>query len=192
VTLEVPRFVNDLPAAREAFTLARELHARQHRDWDGAPFILHPLEVAALLHNHGWGDEVVAAGVLHDLLEDTGTPAEELRERFGERVADLVTAVTEDEGISDYAERKAALRRQAVAAGDAARAVFAADKVTKVRELRAQIAWSGRHDPSRERRLAHYDACLSELEEHDADAPLVRQLRFELWALRCLPPAAAR
>jgi hypothetical protein len=70
--------------------------------------------------------------------------------------------------------------------------VFAADKVTKVRELRAQIAWSpDGEDPSRERRLAHYRACLVALEEHESDAHLVRQLRFELWALRSLPPAHA-
>jgi (p)ppGpp synthase/HD superfamily hydrolase len=192
VSLDPPQFLEDLPVAHGAFALARELHAEQHREWDGAPFILHPLEVAVLLHNHGWGDEVVAAGVMHDLLEDTDTPPEEIRTRFGDRVADLVCAVTEDESIPEYAERKAALRQQAMEGGETARAVFAADKVTKVRELRAQIAWSpGDEDPWRDRRLAHYDACLVALEEHEPDAQLVCQLRFELWALRSLPPAHA-
>jgi (p)ppGpp synthase/HD superfamily hydrolase len=192
VTLDAPPFVQDLPVAREAFQFAQARHASQQRESDGAPFILHPLEVASLLHASGWGDEVVATAMLHDLLEDTDAAGEELRERFGERVAGLVAALTEDESIEDYVERKAALRRQAVGAGEEARAVFAADKVAKVRELRAQIAWSPTPgDASRERRLAHYEACLVALERYDPEATLVRKLRFELWALRSLPPRDA-
>jgi (p)ppGpp synthase/HD superfamily hydrolase len=185
----VPAFVRALPLARRALDLAAELHAGQRRDSDGAPFILHPLEVASLLSNTGWPEQVVAAGVLHDVLEDTDTSAKVLEARFGREVAALVAAVTEDPGIGDYEERKAALRRQAVQAGAGARAVFAADKVAKVRELRAQTAHArGRPDAARARRLAHYEASLTALEERDAHAALVRQLRFELWALRRLPP----
>lgn len=192
MALDAPPFVQDLPVARAAFRFAQALHASQQREWDGAPFILHPLEVASLLHASGWGDEVVATAMLHDLLEDTDVAGEELRERFGDRVAGLVTALTEDESIEDYAERKAALRRQAVEAGEEARAVFAADKVAKVRELRAQMAWSPhRSDATRERRLAHYEASLEALAQYDPEAELVRKLRFELWALRSLPPGDA-
>ena len=47
--------------------------------------MLHPLEVAWLLHSTGEPDELVAAGVLHDVLEDMETRRDELRERFGNR-----------------------------------------------------------------------------------------------------------
>ena len=56
----IPTFIVDLPLAREALARARELHRGQHRESDRAPFILHPLEVAALLHNTGHPEHVVA------------------------------------------------------------------------------------------------------------------------------------
>ncbi|MBV8734484.1 MAG: hypothetical protein JO120_06875, partial [Solirubrobacterales bacterium] len=48
-----PTFMEDLPQARAALAFARELHRGQRRESDEAQFILHPLEVAALLHNTG-------------------------------------------------------------------------------------------------------------------------------------------
>ena len=80
-------------------------------------------------------DDVIAAGVLHDTIEKASTNRTELRRRFGARTATLVAALTEDERIRGYATRKAALRRQVEAAGVDALMVFAADKVSKVREL---------------------------------------------------------
>jgi (p)ppGpp synthase/HD superfamily hydrolase len=185
-----PPFLESLPLTRRAFAFARDLHADQRRDWDGAPFILHPLEVAALLSTAGWPDEVVAAGILHDIVEDTDVDVATVGERFGEPVAALVAAVTEDPDIEPYEARKEALRRAAVAAGPEARAIFAADKLAKARDLRAQIAHAPDQDPSRARRLAHYQESLRLLCEHEPDQPLVRQLGFELWALRNLPPGA--
>jgi len=144
--------------------------------------------VAVLLRNRGFDDEVVAAGLLHDLVEDTDTTPEDVRARFGARVAALVEALSDDPAIEDYAERKAALRERVAAAGPDALAIFAADKVTKARELRAKAA----RDPgalSDAAKLEHYAACLELLEREAPDLPLVRQLRFELWALRELPPS---
>jgi (p)ppGpp synthase/HD superfamily hydrolase len=128
--------------------------------------------------------------VLHDTLEDTPADPADIRARFGDPVADLVSALTEDPRIESFTERKAALRRQVSQFGAQATAVYAADKIAKVRELRAQAA----HDrgaltgqPGR-RRLAHYRQSLEMLEAHAAEHPLVRQLRFELEALLALPP----
>jgi guanosine-3',5'-bis(diphosphate) 3'-pyrophosphohydrolase len=124
-----PPFVEGRPLTRRALEWARELHAGQVREVDRAEFILHPLEVAALLSGRGFDDEVVAAGLLHDAVEDTDVGIEDIRGRFGERVAWIVAAVTEDPGLADYRERKAALRRAVRQAGLDAQAVYAADKV---------------------------------------------------------------
>ena len=124
-----------MPRTKAALAFAEEQHAGQLRKADGAPFIAHPIEVASLLYDAGAGDDVIAAGLLHDTLEKTRTDRTELRTRFGSRVARLVAAVSEDESIAGYATRKAALRRQVEAAGTDAMLVFAADKVSKVREL---------------------------------------------------------
>jgi (p)ppGpp synthase/HD superfamily hydrolase len=184
--VSIPHFVADLPLTSDAFAFAESCHRDQRRESDLAPFILHPLEVAVLLRNRGFGDEVVAAGLLHDVVEDTGATIDEIRARFGDRVADLVEACSDDASIEDYGERKAALRTQVAGAGTDAQAIYAADKVTKARELRSKAVREG--DQFDEAKLRHYEESLEMLEHHTPDLPLVRQLRFELWALRTLPP----
>jgi len=166
------------------------MHGHQRRTMDHAPFVLHPLEVASLLYGRGFDDEVIAAGVLHDLVENTDATVSQVAARFGDRVAAIVAAVSEDDSIEDYDERKAALRARACAGGVEARAVYAADKISKTRELRAQAAHdpSVLTDPENVLKLAHYDASLADLRAAADDQPMVDQLAFELWALRALPP----
>jgi (p)ppGpp synthase/HD superfamily hydrolase len=187
-----PPFVEERPITRQALEWARGLHAGQVREVDRAEFILHPLEVAALLSGRGFHDAVVAAGLLHDAVEDTDVGVDDIRARLGQRVGDIVAAVTEDPGISDYRERKAALRSVVAEAGLDAQAVYAADKVVKARELRAESAHAARmlDQPETRRRLEHYELSLDMLETAAPDLPLVHQLGFELWALRTLPPRA--
>ena len=102
-----------------ALAYAVQQHAGQRRTSDGAPFVLHPIEVATLLADVGAPDHVVAAGVLHDTIEKTSTEPEDLLERFGGGVTALVVALTEDPAISGYNARKAALREQVQRAGPA-------------------------------------------------------------------------
>jgi (p)ppGpp synthase/HD superfamily hydrolase len=169
-------------------------HSGDRRDVDRAPFILHPLEVAFLLSGRGYDDEVISAGLLHDVLERSGAVVEDIRERFGDRVAETVAAVSEDAEIVDYGSRKAALRDRVAHAGPDAQAVYAADKVAKARELRAQAARAEASlaDPDLYRKLEHYEASLAMLQRVAPAMPLVQQLAFELWALRNLPPATSR
>ena len=184
--MRFPSFVDDLPLTRRALEFAAARHGGQERKADRAPFILHPLEVAHLLHGRGRPDEVVAAGVLHDTVEDAHVTVEELRAHFGERVAELVGAVTEPEREGPYHERKAALRESVERAEDDAVTIYAADKVAKVRELRMSLAAGDLAlTPGK---LEHYEASLALLERRLPAHPLVRQLRFELETLEFLPP----
>jgi (p)ppGpp synthase/HD superfamily hydrolase len=179
-------FVERSPLTRDALAFADERHAGQTRDLDDLPFVTHPVEVACLLHESGYSDEVVAAGVLHDVLEDTDAERSELEARFGGRVAELVGAVTEDPSIVDDGERKAALRLQVAHSGECAAVVFAADKVSKARELRMRAARGG-HQEKDDGRIAHYWASLEMLSELIPGHSLVDELRMELEALRALP-----
>jgi len=171
----VPNSLKGLPKTQAALDYARELHAGQVRKADGAPFIVHPREVASLLYEAGAPDHLIAAGALHDVIEKTPATAFDLRRRFGSEVAALVLAVSEDEHISRYTARKAALRAQVGNAGEEALMLFAADKISKVRELRLEGARRPRH-----RRLAHYRRCLALLQERLPDSSLVTQLDLEL------------
>src|SRR4051812_42881199 len=118
--LSRPSYLDDLPVASEAFEFMADRHAGQLREVDSAPFLLHPLEVGALLSVFGYPERVVAAGLLHDVLENSDTTAMELRMRFGPVIASLVEAVSENPAVHDPVERKARLRRQG--AGGRARA----------------------------------------------------------------------
>ena len=105
-------------------------------------------------------DEVVAAAVLHDVIEDTGVSRDELEERFGPRVAALVSAVTEPSADGSYHDRKARLRDAVAGAEPDALAIYAADKVGKLRELRMTIATTPAYTPDEEQ-LDHYRRSLA-------------------------------
>jgi (p)ppGpp synthase/HD superfamily hydrolase len=187
-----PAFSGEFTMTNSAVRFARRFHRGQRRDSDRAAFILHPLEVASLLYSCRASDEVVAAGVLHDVLENTRVGFEQINVEFGPRVAGLVAAVTENPKIKSERARKAALRRQVRVAGSDAAAIFAADKLAKVRELRTRVTHARlASEPLPAdvgRKLAHYRASLRMLEQVLAGHSLVGQLRFELQAFQAFPP----
>ena len=83
-----------LEKIKEAFELARDAHSKQKRK-TGEPYILHPIAVATIAAEELMLDaEGVMAAFLHDVVEDTNYTVEDIRERFGDRVAFLVRVVT--------------------------------------------------------------------------------------------------
>ena len=177
----------DRPLTKAAIAFAAERHDGQLLAGDGEPFVRHPLEVATLLRAAGYSDDVVASGVLHDVLETTGTLAVELEFRFGASIAALVQAVTEDDSIQDRMRRKAALREQVARGPLGAGAVFAADKISGVRRLRSRMRAGGLDDDARAK-LGHYRASRSMLEGRlGRRHRLVEQLRLELEQLDAAP-----
>lgn len=83
-----------------AIVFATEKHSGQVRKFSGIPYILHPLEVAAIIASITNDENTISAGILHDTVEDCDVEPEEIRERFGSRVFALVCSETEDK-ISD-------------------------------------------------------------------------------------------
>lgn len=129
---------------KNALETARRAHAGQlRRGSDGHPYIDHPVAIAEILLRNRYGDEVLAAGLLHDVVEKSEIEMPEVRERFGDVVGDLVEALTEDGTIPSYEERKDEHRRRVAAADPAALAIFAADKLTNVAMLREAYALIG-------------------------------------------------
>ncbi len=118
--------------------MARRTHAGQFRQTgcDEIAFIEHLLAVGELLAQQNYPDEVLAAGLLHDIAEHADVEPEALRGRFGDEVVELVEALTEDPTIPDYEERKSEHRERVAFAGPNAQAIFAADKTTNVAVLR--------------------------------------------------------
>lgn len=83
----------EIEMVKKAFSLAVNLHGSQKRA-SGEPYYLHPIEVAEILINLKSDPEMIAAGLLHDVLEDTDYPPEKLKEVFGDRVYLLVDSLT--------------------------------------------------------------------------------------------------
>ena len=79
-----------------AVAFAARAHDGQVRKGGTLPYIVHPMEAAAIAATMTDDGEVLSAAVLHDVAEDCGVTAEELRQRFGPRVAALVLSVSEE------------------------------------------------------------------------------------------------
>jgi (p)ppGpp synthase/HD superfamily hydrolase len=186
------------PLVRAALEKARTAHAGQVRNGSGGmPYVEHPIAVAALLEEQGYGEEVLAAALLHDVVEDSGTSLDEIREEFGESVAGMVGALTDDEALDSYRERKAEHRERVAAADGEALAIYAADKLTNVRTLRA--AYEAEGDAVRkefkvpiELKTEVWEADRDLLREKAPELPFLDELDEELSRFRARLEAPAR
>jgi (p)ppGpp synthase/HD superfamily hydrolase len=186
---------------RAALEQARSDHAGQVRNGSGGmPYVEHPVTVAALLDEQGYRDEVLAAALLHDVVEDSETTLDDLREKFGEEIAGMVGALTDDESIESYRERKAEHRERVAAADGDALAIYAADKFTNTSTLRAAYDDEGEsvRDEFKvplELKIEIWEEDLGLLREKAPELPFLDDLEAELSRLRaCLeapaPPRA--
>jgi (p)ppGpp synthase/HD superfamily hydrolase len=183
-----PAFVSGSPLLREAHAFATKAHADQRRRGSEGPYVVHPLAVAARLSAEGLDEEAVAAGILHDVVEDSEASLDQIAERFGQRVGALVEALTEDPSIEDWDARKRALRRQVAAAEPSAAAIYAADKLSNVRDARVLYAKVGEEAGKRfevplDQRLGAWRADLEMVAKVAPTRDLVADLRSELDAL---------
>ncbi|MDX9727793.1 MAG: bifunctional (p)ppGpp synthetase/guanosine-3',5'-bis(diphosphate) 3'-pyrophosphohydrolase [Bacteroidales bacterium] len=92
----------DKPGDRElidkAFRFANEAHRDMYRN-SGEPYIIHPINVARIVNQEiGLGAKSVAAALLHDVVEDTGIPLEEISKQFGPKIASLIDGLTKISG----------------------------------------------------------------------------------------------
>jgi (p)ppGpp synthase/HD superfamily hydrolase len=136
---------------RAALEMARGAHSGQIRNASGGrPYIDHPVAVAERLADLDCDEEVLAAALLHDVVEDSELEVVDVRDEFGDRVAAIVEALTDDASVEPYARRKSEHRDRVEAAGDDAMAIYAADKLTNVTMLRDAYGQHGERGVERE------------------------------------------
>lgn len=126
----------------KAIEFAAVKHRDQKRKGSDTPYIVHPVEVMLFLTECGCSAETVAAGVLHDTLEDTETTLEELKENFGTAVAELVAAESEDKSKS-WQERKQATIDSLKTAGRETKMICLADKLSNLQSMVYDFATVG-------------------------------------------------
>ena len=83
----------NIETIKKAYNLAKEAHKNQSRE-SGEPYIIHPIDVACILAELGMDTSTIAAGLLHDVIEDTDYTYEDLASEFSEEIANLVEGVT--------------------------------------------------------------------------------------------------
>lgn len=172
---EAPDYIAKSSLLAGAYELARTAHHGPARRGDTD--IDHPLAVAQVLHEHGFDEQVVAAALLHDVVEDTAVDLRAIAEPFGPEVCLLVAEMTEDPSIGSYEERKAEHRGR-VSRDPRAAAIYAADKLASTRKL------SGQAEGVSAERLDHYGATLQMLREKHPELPFLPELHDRLAALR--------
>jgi (p)ppGpp synthase/HD superfamily hydrolase len=155
--------------------MARELARRKYRSEQQ---LEHPEEVRALVERAGADEDLQAAALLHDLVEDTDTSVDEIGEKLGPEVAGIVAVMTEDESIEDYVARKADHRKRAREAGREVALLFVADKLSNARRMRRAAKQPEAH------KIGHYGATLEEMRAAYPHLPLLDELAAELEAIR--------
>jgi (p)ppGpp synthase/HD superfamily hydrolase len=138
---------NYSPRLDIALELAAVAHQHQVRKGKPIPYIVHPVHVAMLLLKYGFEEEVVLAGLLHDVVEDTAMGIEPIRERLGERVAELVLHMTdaphdERKGLIWEAQREILLVHLRHGDPDVV-AIKVADVLHNVATLRVELETEG-------------------------------------------------
>lgn len=158
------------PNLERALRWAARGHDGQLRRGSPVPYVAHPMAVAMILDRAGFPEDVVVAGLLHDLVEDAGVAIEEVRARFGEVVAATVAGCTEIKRDALGAERPWADRKRdhveaLKTATVATRAVVLADKLHNLACIALDLddgrpVWSTFH-AERAAVLAHFRAVLA-------------------------------
>jgi len=119
------------------FATAAHAAVGQTRKYTGEPYVVHPIEVSELVASVGGTEAMVAAALLHDVLEDTEVTVDVLEEQFGSEVADLVLWLTDISKPKDgnRSTRKALDRQHSAAAPADAQTIKVADLISNTKTI---------------------------------------------------------
>ncbi|MDY0388256.1 MAG: HD domain-containing protein [Methanolobus sp.] len=135
----------------DAFTFASDEHKNGVRK-SGTPYMSHPMDVASILLKENASYELVIAGLLHDIIEDTDVDIATISSKYGQQVADYVDAVSEPEELKQpttgdkaqsWKERKEYIIRNMARANSEVKLLSCADKLANIRDLISDIRIEG-------------------------------------------------
>ena len=173
-----------------AILFAVQAHHDTERRGKGFPYIVHPMEAVEIVATITSDQELLAAAALHDTIEDTEVTVDDIRREFGDRIAELVHAESDQftEGVSEedswHDRKQAAIDRLAAASHDA-KIVAMGDKLSNMRaiwrdyQVKGDALWSIFHAKDKASHEWHYRrlaASLSELKDTFAYQEFVRLL----------------
>lgn len=169
----------------KAIIFAAKAHLGQTRKLTNIPYITHPYAVGMLLQKAGCTESVIAAGILHDTIEDTSITYEELTENFGGTVANLILAVSEPDKSLSWQERKQHTINMLKEASLEEIQVITADKLHNLKSIRADINMMGekvweRFNRGRLDQHWYYSSIVKQIAHLNAEFALIRELENEV------------
>ena len=170
-----------------ALIFAARAHNKQNRKGTDIPYIVHPVGVMLTLIECGESDpELLAAALLHDTVEDTGATLNQLREKFGERVARIVEGCSEPDKNDSWENRKSHTIDYLKTAPHEIQLVSAADKLHNLRSMitdyeeMGDMLWS-RFKRGKDDIAWYYRSVLASLREGELkDHLIVRKMEEEI------------
>lgn len=155
---------------QKAAIFASQAHEGKLRKGTQIPYIVHPLETAAIVSGLTEDQAVICAALLHDVIEDTQVTYEELLAQFGDRVADLVRFESEDKSKS-WQERKADTIRHLENAPRSAKMICLGDKLSNLRStaadrmMKGEAVWMKFRETDKRKHEWYYREILGRLSE---------------------------
>lgn len=177
-------YLEDNALLNKAIIYAVEKHSGQLRKGTVIPYIVHPMEVMAILNEMRAGMTVMIAGVLHDTVEDTSATIDDIIREFGEDVADLVGNHTEDKSKTWFQRKSLGLKELAEGSFQL-KCLVLADKLSNVRNMARDYRLEGeeywdRFNAPKEKQAWYYRGAVKALEElKDGEYTSTRYAEFK-------------
>jgi (p)ppGpp synthase/HD superfamily hydrolase len=181
-----------------AFCFAIKAHSRQYRKGTSIPYIVHPMDVASILMKNLAPENVVIAGLLHDVVEDTDTSILKIEEIFGKKVAALVQQASEPQELlkgkpkeMTWKARKTHTILKIIDLDYDAKLLSCADKLSNIRDLisdkkiRGDALWS-QFNATKEEQSWYYHSLLDAYLKYPpdiSDKPLISQFKEAVMTL---------
>lgn len=171
----------------KALQVASQSHEGQYRKDTTIPYITHPVAVGMMLMKAGYSEEIIAAGILHDTVEDTTVTLNEIRDLFGEKIAEIVNGCSEPDKSLSWEERKTHTIEYLKNAPEEIRVVACADKLHNIQSIINDYEQFGdnvwnRFNRGREQQQWYYTNIIDSL-SHESDFSLVNDLREKVMYL---------
>lgn len=164
----------------KALQTAAQAHANQFRKGTDIPYIIHPVAVGMILTKAGYNDTLVAAGILHDTVEDTDLTLHDIAREFGAAIAVIVEGCSEPDKSLSWQQRKEHTIEFLKSASSDIRAVACADKLHNIRsmindyEQYGEEIWT-RFNASKEKQKWYYSTIVTSL-KYTNSFPLADEL----------------
>jgi (p)ppGpp synthase/HD superfamily hydrolase len=168
----------------KALQIASKSHRNQCRKNTDIPYITHPFTVGMMLMKAGYDDDIIAAGILHDTVEDTELTLKDIEREFGPRIASIVEGCSEPDKSLPWKERKEHTIEFLKTASEEIRVVACADKLHNIRSIIKDYEQQGDNvwnifNAGKEHQAWYYTNIVDSL-RHQSSFPLLKELEVEV------------